>query len=402
MWTRIEEILSSLQLTIVLLLGIAAVSIGGTFGQPVDGRYELFYQTPFFRLLLLLLAVNLGACTIKTIRRRLGDRRRYFQTLQAGGSEAGLPIPGGPTRARDILLSAGYRPESGEEGVIAVRHAAGRWGSTIVHLSILLIMAGALSAGFGFVGTLQLLTGDKSSVYYDWAAKADKPLGFEIRLDHFEPVYYPIELQFAVVDPQSGETVATVTTREGESVQLPEGITAQVVRYFFFEEDLVLRLSRNGVDLGEYHALGGKRQWEKNPPIPYQIKPLAYRDPIVRQLRSEVSVLRHGELVKRATIEVNSPLTVEGVTIYQTAYNRDKFGFWSAGFQLGRDPGTPIVWFGCIALVLGLNLAFFFPCRVVGLREDVSGCRLIPLSGFRGEAGEELLRQLQEKIAAAE
>lgn len=393
-WSKIEQLLTSLRLTLGLFFCIALLSAVGTLQRPEDGRYDLFFQNPFFRLLLLLLAVNILACTIKTIRRNLQDRRRHFSALANSSASRWTLSPAVSTTIAERLRRQGYLVQEEDSRIVAQRHLLGRWGSTIVHLSALLIMAGALSSGLGFVGTINLLVGDKSASYFDWRSQTEHPLGFEFRLDRFEPLYYPIELQFVVLDAASNKEIATLTTREGETVLLPEGFSAKVLQYYFFEEDLVLNLYKGGEDLGIYHALGGKRSAEKNPPLPMILKPLAYRDPMVKQLRSEVSILKGGEVVRRGIITVNDPLTYEGVTIYQTVYNRDKFGFWSAGFQLGRDPGEPLVWIGCITMVLGLLLAFFLPYQALGVTGEV----LVPLSGFAGETGESALQRLHQEL----
>lgn len=381
-----------MRLTLGLFFIIALYSVVGTLQQREDGRFDLFFQNPFFRLLLFLLAINMLACTIKTIRRNLQDRRRHFAVL-ANAPTSRWSLTSGASIGEG-LKRQGYLVQEEDGRLLAQRHLPGRWGSTIVHLSCLLIMAGALSSSLGFVGTIQLNNGDKSSSYFDWSSQSDRPLGFEFRLDHFEPVYYPIELQFVALDAATGQELATLTAREGETVLLPRGFSAKVVRYYFFEEDLVLNLYRGGVDLGLYHALGGKRSAEKNPPLPFLLKPLAYRDPLLKQLRSEVTILKNGEVARRGVITVNDPLTFEGVTIYQTAYNRDKFGFWSAGFQLGRDPGEPLVWIGSITMVLGLLLAFYRPYQALG----VVGETMIPLAGFTGVAGENALQRLQAQL----
>ena len=392
-WSKIEQLLTSVRLTLGLFFAISLYSAVGTLQQREDGRFDLFFQNPLFRTLLALLAINMLACTIKTIRRNLQDRRRHFSSLTNPPASRWALSASGATIVAG-LRRQGYLVQEEEGRILAQRHLPNRWGSTIVHLSCLLIMAGALSSSLGFVGTISLLSGDKSASYFDWSSQSERPLGFELRLDHFEPIYYPIELQFVALDPGTGREMATFTTREGETVLLPDGFSAKVVRYFFFEEDLVLNIYRGGEDLGLYHALGGKRRAEKNPPLPMLLKPLAYRDPIVKQLRSEVSILKGGEVVRRGVITVNDPLTYEGVTIYQTAYHRDKFGFWSAGFQLGRDPGEPLVWIGCITMVLGLLMAFIRPYQALG----VVGATLIPLVGFPGEAGENALKRLQTEL----
>ena len=320
-WSKIEQLLTSVRLTLGLFFAIALYSAIGTLQQREDGRYDLFFQNPLFRLLLVLLAINMLACTIKTIRRNLQDRRRYFAVLaHPAASRWTLSVSG--SSIVEGLRRQGYLVQEEGGQILAQRHLPGRWGSTIVHLSCLLIMAGALSSSLGFVGTINLYNGDKSASYFDWSSQSDRPLGFEFRLDHFEPIYYPIELQFVALDAVTGQELATLTAREGETVLLPGGFSAKVVRYYFFEEDLVLNLSKGGEDLGLYHALGGKRSAEKNPPLPMLLKPLAYRDPLLTQLRSEVSILKGGEVVRRGVITLTSMTLSRASAPQSTTTNR--------------------------------------------------------------------------------
>jgi cytochrome c biogenesis protein len=401
----ILRFLSSLRLTLFLLLSLALVSILGTLNPPVDGRYDLFYQSLWFRLLLSLLAVNLAVCTVKTVRRNLADRRRYMEILQSEQVFAGplryvLPRDVGTERLAKGLQRLGYRLFRQGDHLVARRGLVGRWGSTIVHLSVLAVMLGALTAELGFVGTLNIYVGDKSSVYFDWAKQRELPLGFEFRLDRFEPLYYPIELRFAAVEPRTGEVITTYTTREGEAVTLPgSGLTARVLKFLPEEEHLILGIYRQGVYLGDYHALGGKKSVDNTIDPGFELRPVAYRDPILKQLHSEVSILEGGEVVSQGVIEVNRPLVHDGIAVYQTAYDRDKFGFWFAGFQFTRDPGKPMVWAACIFLVLGLLVAFSVPYRAVGVTRIDDGVLLVALTGFRGEGGVENFDRLERMLA---
>ncbi len=395
--------LGSLQLALGLFLGLALIAILGTFKPLAEGRYEIFYQSLWFRLLLALLAINLSVCTWRTIRRNLGDLGRHFDTL---GTDAVLsspqqqPVAGGdPARLAEALTQQGWRLRRQGAEWLAYRGRAGRWGSTMVHLSCLLIMLGALAAETGFVGTLNIYAGDKSTVYFDWNKQQEIPLGFDFRLDRFEPIYYPIELQFAARDRQSGQVLATYTTKEGEKVDLPvPGMQAEVRRFFHLEEELILGIYRDGTYLGDYHALGGGRSFNNavNPGV--NLRPVAFRDPILKQLHSEVSLLENGQVVRSGTIEVNQPLSYRGISIYQTAFDRDKFGLYYAGFQFSRDPGEPLVWGGCIGLCLGLLIAFAVPFRVVGIKMNGGEPLLVALDGFRGETGAILFERLAANI----
>ncbi len=401
----IWRLLASLRLTVPLLLGLALAAVFGTFAPLEEGRYEIFYQRLWFRLLLGLLALNLSVCTVRSLRQR--RRMLAAPTFPLTGADldpAWRALPEGLDRDRAAagLAAFGYRVAAHPRGFLAQQGIGGRWGGTVVHLSLLLIMAGTLLGGAGFVGTRQLHVGHEATDYFDWAAQADRPLGFTLRLDHFEPVYYPIELRFAVVEADNSRPPLLLTAREGETVELPRpGLTAQVEKFLPFERMLFLQLYRDGRPLGRYQALpaGGK----ETSPVAFglTLHPDAFKDPLLKQLHSEVSILEKGQVVKQGVIEVNRPLVHRGVTIYQTAHARDQFGFWYAGFQLSRDPGEPLVWSGCVLLSLGLLTAFFRRWRVLLFAWPAGQGVLKPLRGFAGEAGSADLQVLLHALAVS-
>jgi cytochrome c biogenesis protein len=272
----------------------------------------------------------------------------------------------------------------------------------VLHLAVIAIMLGALAGNFGYVGTVNLYVTHQVDSILDWQSQAQRPLGFTFRLDHFEPVYYPIDLQVAIIDPQGRRLLQTVTTREGATAALGDGLVMRVLRFYPEEEHLVLFLERNGTPLGEYHALSGAREYPNNPDPGVLIKPAAFRDPVIRQLRSRVTVLEGGREVRQAVIEVNRPLVHRGVAIYQTAYARDPNGFWFCGFQFSRDPAEPLVWGGSIVLVLALLAVFTVRPQSVAVVPHADGRRLVALGGFRGEGGRQQMAALAAALAAPE
>jgi len=399
----IIDFLSSLRLTLILLLLLAFVAIWGTI-IPIDGRFELFYQSLWFRLLLFSLAVNIGVCTAKTIRRNLGQRKSLLEILRSEQPFALSPryvlssaIPLETVFSR--LKGQGYRVFGEESAMIGLRGLSGKWGAPLVHLSFLLIMAGALCGEFGFVGTLNIYVGDSSKVYFDWDKQEDRPLGFTFRLDRFEPVYYPVELRFNAIDPESQEVLESYTAREGDTVSLPqEGMTARIVRFNVDDPLFLLEIYKKGHLLGEYRVTPDQESFGdgENPGI--RLRPTQYRDPLLKQLHSEVTLLREGGEVTRGVIEVNHPLVFEGMSIYQTAYNKDDEGKWFAGFQFSRDPGEGLVWVGCIMLLLGLFMAFFIPYRAVGIVRKGDELLLVGFAGFRGEGGALTFEKLERGL----
>jgi len=405
----ILRLLSSVKLTIPLMLGLAVVSIYGTIKprtMNLDGmevsRYELFYQAPLFRLFLALLALNLAVCTWRTITRNLEDLDRFRSLLAQNHRLAQRHTLGSERKPGLIerdLQQAGYTTLRTEHGVIGRKGRPGRWGSTIVHISVLTVMLGALLAETGFVGTLNIYVGDSSRTVLDWDTMVERELGFTFRLDHFEPVYYPLDLRFALVDPSSNAEISTITTREGETVELPgTGYHAEIRKFIPEQKLLVLGIYRQGQYLGEYHAT--PNEWRASQDIRLGVKlvPTGYRDPLLKQLHSEVSIIEQGRVIRQGVIEVNTPLVHRGVAIYQTAYNRDKFGSWYAGFQFSKDPGEPLVWLGSITLSLGLMLAFLVPYRSVALISRENRTELLALHGFRAEAGHEAFLELVRKL----
>lgn len=408
MLRRLIDFLSSLRLALALLLGLALVAVFGTIWPSRDAgmdvfRYELFYQTVWFRLLLGLLALNLTVCTLRLLLRRLGDRRRLLEQLRNSTPGSGIAVADidGNSLA-GLLKSQGYHGQLSDGVVLAWRRRVGRFGVMIIHSSLLAIMGGALLSGTGFVGTLNIYIGDTSPTVFDWDAGKDRPLGFDFRLDHFEPVFYPIELRYAVIDAASRKPLGEVTTQRGELVDLPrQGWQAEVLGFDPIAQKLSLKILRPGQPAVIYQAIAGQKDLD-NQVDGLIFYPLAYRDPVLKQLHSEVSILEGGRVVRQGVIEVNRPLVHRGVTIFQTAFNVDPSGALYGGFQFSRDPGEPLVWVGCIVLMLGLFINMLLRPRATGLVRDAGGWRLVGLIGFRGEHGRDDLQQLADKLQSVD
>lgn len=389
---------SSLRVAVVLLLGLATVAVFGTIWPSRDAgldafRFELFYQSPWFRLLLLLLALNLTVCTVRLILRK----KRQFEKWSTESPAEHLRGSESPLDISALEKAAGqnrYRIRKTGYGLLAWRGTFGRWGVIGIHLSLLLVMAGGMASGLGFVGTLNIYTGTSSTQFFDWGMQQDRPIGFVFRLDHFEPRYYPIELKFAVIDPRDGRQVEEIQGVVGEEVAIPSlGLTAKIDQFDPLRQRLVLRLNSREGFLREYIAEVGVKD-PANTVQGHVLYPTAFRDPILKQYHSEVSILEHGEVVRQGVIQVNQPLLHRGVRIYQTAFNADDQGKLYAGFQFVRDPGESLVWSGCILFVLFLLLNMSIRFRAVALLPTPEGTRVVPLTGFAGEAGRNILDQL--------
>lgn len=399
---KLFERLTSVRLTLFLLLGLALAAVFGTFNVPAPGRYEVYFQSPWFRLALGLLALNMAACTLKTLRRNRNERQAFCERLAAGGvaREQALGAELEVESLISALRVAGYRLHRCGEQLLAEKGRAGRWGSTVVHLSVLAVMAGALGTSLGFVGTLNIYVDHSSATYFDWKTQADQELGFTFRLDDFTAEYYPIDLRITAYEPETRRELRTWTTREGEFIEFAEaGLGARVLSFDPHLRILVLELFRGAQSLGEYRASAGAKTFWEGTDAGVVFMPTGFRDPVLKQTRSRVTLLKDGEIVAQDEISINHPLVYQGIAIYQTAFDRDAYGFWYAGFQFSRDPGKPLVWAGSITLMLGLLLAFLVPYRVTGLTQRDGVWHLAAIRGFSGEEGERMFARLVENVA---
>ncbi len=403
--TKIASFCSSPKVTLYLLLALAAVSVFGTLqGAAEQGRYDLYYQSLGYRLLLAALAVNLVACTLKTIRRNLRDRSRFLTAMDEGSEvEADTVIERGRQTLFPHLEAQNYRLSVSGDRCLAERGRLGRWGSTVVHCSCLLIMVGALASELGFVGTRFIYVGQQDSRILDWKTQSERELGFTVRLDDFKARYYPIDLQITAYPPESREPLQTWTTREGETFDLPgSGLSARVISFDPFTRELHLKILRGDEVRGDYRAGVGEHTYHEGFDAGVVLYPTAFKDPILKQTYSHVTIVEDGRAVQQGEISINHPLVHRGVSIYQTAFERDKYGFWYVGFQFSRDPGKPLVWAGCVALALGLLLAFAMPYRVLAIVSTPESCRLRPIRGFGGDSGRLAFERLTAELKGQE
>lgn len=391
---------TSVKLTLFLLLLLAVVAIFGTGVPEQAGHYERYFQTPWYRLLLGLLALNLFCCTLKTIRRNFQDRSRFLQLLQQPSTRATLVTAESVARSDKVLQDAGYVVHRDGDSLLAQHRRLGRWGSTLVHLSLLLIMAGAILGEAGFVGTINTYLGRVNERYYDWDEQAELPLGIGLRADSFRAIYYPIKLRFDLREAGSERSLGQVTLIEGEEFQVAQLGLAGKVRHFDPDMGILkVDIFQQDKSLGTYQVTADSEEFAQSGNPGFQIYNVEFRDPILKQMETDVSIFLGAKFLQTGQVRVNQPLTVGSVSIYQTAYKYHGDGLWSVGFQLSMDPGEPLVWSGAILLICGLLVVLMVPFRAVGIvRQQDGRFGLLTLVGFSGEAGQQRLQKLAQRL----
>ncbi|HEY3321070.1 MAG TPA: cytochrome c biogenesis protein ResB [Planctomycetota bacterium] len=88
----------------------------------------------------------------------------------------------------------------------------------------------------------------------------------------------------------------------------------------------------------------------------------------VKSYRSHVAISRDNQVVGRATIMVNDPLTCGGYTFYQSSYDRSSQNVSEpdiSGLKVIRDPGLGTVYIGMIMISLGVAFIYYVRPRLL-------------------------------------
>ncbi|MCK7503046.1 MAG: cytochrome c biogenesis protein ResB [Desulfobacterales bacterium] len=242
--TEVWKFLSSIKLTIVVLLLLAATSVIGTLipqnAEPAaylraygDIAYRLLrvfdvfdmYHSWWFQALIGLLAANIVVCTA----RRWPSTWRIVTSANSaiGVNENAVPLAEFSDRRAKTELKTLYeeligrryrstRLEPGEKG-FRILAEKGRWtrlGVPAVHLSVVLILAGAMIGSLqGFDGYVNIPEGGKADQIQLRSGSGTMPLGFEVSCEDFNVSYYdsgaPKEYRSSLTILENGRPVLT-------------------------------------------------------------------------------------------------------------------------------------------------------------------------------------------------
>ena len=452
-FTKIQDSLASLRLTMAVLIVLAIVSIIGTvipqgdlkpeyvasIGGVQGNRYKLYSMLGFFNMyyswwfvgLLSLLSANLLACSIK----RLPNVWRIAfkpDGLLTGSIEKSaiachrIPVDKAiPAEAIASKLSGYWGPpsESEHEGarhLFVQRRPWNRLAAYAVHASIIIIFAGAIIGNvFGFKGFMSIPEGSTVSTYMDRRG-GERPLGFEIRCDQFTVSYYdmpggggPSQM------PREFKSILTVTENGQEVpdykhvrliVNEPmtyKGITfyqssyGQTGTYQFRVIDpdtgtgTVINLDGHSmVTLPDGSAMHvSEAVPDVSPYINGLHGPAAQIDyrGIDGTHKSFVSFAEHPEL-NRKNAEETGGMIINYLGGTQRPYT---------GLQVNKDPGVWVVWIGCILMCLALYAGFFMPHQRLWVRMDENEILVAGHSTRGQEAFRATIQELADSLETA-
>ena len=183
---------------LVLLALVTLASIAGTLIAPLERAQEIVYYNWWYLGLLLLLATNISCVTIRSLLTRvLPSRRPRFmrdpESYKTSATGSAIAFEGRISEAAEAFRRRGFRVHVDREYGFAVRGWINRWGATVAHLGIVVVLlAGFSSKWFAEEGRVRLVEGGQTDrMFQTHPARGEVELGFTLRCDDFETAVYP-------------------------------------------------------------------------------------------------------------------------------------------------------------------------------------------------------------------
>lgn len=421
------KFLSSIKLAIVLIILLTVASVVGTLipqgrtvaeytarygslsGLFVALRLTRLYSSAWFLALLVLFAANTVVCTLsrflpkwrRAFRPAPGPDAKSVQSMRASCRfHLPLSLDAGRERVERELRRRRYavtRSTHADKAVLQARKRRLGWfGSDIVHLGLLVILAGGFTSGLASHRSELALTNGQT------VAVPRAP--FELRLDKFETEYYP---QGGVKDWKSTVTViergAPVLTR---TVQVNEPLKYRGISFYqqsygwnWDQARLVLEILKPG-DPSSSRTVSlksGERVRVEAPGVTeisvrgfvpdfvigegnrVQSRSEAPNNPaaFVEAWKGEERVFSSWIFAKYPDFGQGHGTDAGGAAAPKIAVIlKDYSGASYSVLEAATDPGANLVWIGCALVSLGFFLAFYWPPREIRVVLEASPGRV--------------------------
>lgn len=399
-FSKIWDFFSSVKLTIVLLLSLAATSIIGTlipqnedpaayfkaFGEYLYRLFNILglfdmYHSWWFQLLLVLLTINIIVCSIDKIsanRRILFARNPSFKLPRFRNIKHKERFEDGrsPEKLREIYqrsVSRHFRysrTETTENG-FAIFGEKGRWtrfGVYTVHLSVILLLIGGLIGSiFGFDGFVNIPEGESVGRVQIRNNSETIQLGFEIRCEDFDVSFYdtgaPKEFRSSLTILEGNRAVLKKDIIVNDPLRY-KGISIYQSSYGTIpSSEVVLSFtSRKTGKVYTQKAVAGQSVVIPEKLGTFAVKGLArsYKFKGHELGETLIGILTPPE---GDPVEVALPLRFpsfdkmrKGSVLIAVVENVPRF---YTGLQVTKDPGVWIVYGGFILMIIGCYITFF-------------------------------------------
>ncbi len=418
---RIWDIFASVKTAIVIFGLIAVTSIIGTvieqnaepeknmivlkrlFGEEIaPTAYRILdalgfmdmYHSWWFVALLALFALNLIVCSLDRLPRVIKIMKEPVRPLDSPEKKfpvmASVVVNSKPEEIRESVLKAirgmGFRPENSpfDRGGFQFYADKGAWtrlGVYITHLSILVIMIGAvIGIFFGFKGFLNLPEGYVSDVAYSRSGQPHK-LGFSIKCEDFDVEFYgmsnaPKDYRSRLAIIKDGKIVMRKTIEVNDPLKY-EG-------YTFYQSSYGMVPGAQGIAILKVTGPTGETKTVYKRIGETFVIPGTDIEGKITDFSPAIAFDNQGNPFTYSEMMNNPAIYVEFTEKGQDKYagwilrrfpstwqlpdgNRVEFvDYWGAqytGLQVRKDPGVWIVYLGCFVMAFGLYVAFFMSHR---------------------------------------
>jgi cytochrome c biogenesis protein len=396
--------LTSVRLTVAVLLTIAAAAVIGTlipqnqppdyyreyFGErlyPVIARLDLpdMYHSLWFQALILLLAANIVACSldrIKGVLKIVLAKTPSFSPAAFGPANAAGPITvdGPPAALREPYRKLLRRcvsktvAQEADEGIFlfAEKGRFSRLGVYVVHLSVLLMLAGALIGSlFGFDGYINLPEGDSTDHVFLTGSDKKHDLDFTLRCDAFSVAFYetgePKEYRSGLTILESGREIIKKDIRVNQPLRF-RGVS-------IFQSSYGTASAKNIAVTFTSRESGMEYQRMVNIDEPVTIpEGLGVFTPV--RLTSDY-LFQGGHSIGETligTLEKGDQREMVALPLRFAAFDKMRQGdviiavtglerVYFTGLQVNKDPGVPAVYAGFLLMIAGIYVTFFLSHR---------------------------------------
>lgn len=441
----------SLRLTVVVLILLAAGCVVGMFydqtltledhrAQWAEAAWKLWlferlelndvFHSWWFGVLILLLALNLTACSIERLPKiwiDIQNPRRHLSEKQLRGIKnrykavIDVADKGRALKAIRSLFPDGAFVEENAEGVFAFKekHRYARTGVYIVHIALLAIMFGSMATTwFGIDGMLMIVEdtdGRYVRVRGAGGLTYKHDLGFDVRCEDFRLKTFidgapmDFESDLAIYDPDSPMNPVLRKTIQVNDPLEYKGYTLYQASYNPIPGDQLVQLDiaprANPADRKLYKvAIGDRVQLADGTAfVPIEI---------IREYGGLGGAVKVQKIAPDGSI--TSFVVFRSYPEFDAQVRRGEYivgfrGFdqqYATGVQVGKVPGIEVVFGGFVMMFLGMYMAFFMSHRRYW-------ARLIELEGGKLElivagaarrhqyAFEEEFGKIREKLSAA-
>jgi cytochrome c biogenesis protein len=425
--------IGSVKLAIVLLILIVIASIVGTLipqnwtdaqyrAKYGDARHRLLrnlqltdvYHSYWYMALLALFCVNLSVCSlqsfgplVKFLRRssstagrvRLSDLP-FHNRVSLSSKTRSIGSEGIIQEIKDVLSRRLYRLKhsDADNGVYYFeRGKIGRFGPLITHASIIIILIGGIFVGLmGFKGYKNIPVGQAVDIpHTDFQVRAD-----DFRLEFYEDRRTPKEYKSVLTVIENGVPVHTQTIEVNHPMKY-KGVKFYQSSYGQMNADspidtIEVELSKSIPDKSEHEVIGrfkiGVRDIVEVPDSQLRIKAARVVPDFIRDGSGNVGSRSNEPRNPAALLELyeGDELKDESWAFikYPDFHGSSKSGYslkflsidrgnadikYYTGLQISHDPGLPIIWAGCLLMVVGMFLSLYLPFKRIWVKVSAQG-----------------------------